>query len=270
MSPRPISFLSDFGLEDEFVAVCKGVIWQILPDVRILDVTHGVPRHDVRAGALALTRAIQYLPAGVHLAVVDPGVGTERKALAVRSADERLFVGPDNGLLSPAVQVCGGATGAVVLDPSRWGMRSPASTFHGRDVFAPAAAALAGGVPMEEVGHAVDPAGLLPLLLPLCRQHEDGSLAAMVLWVDHYGNCATNVSELDLDDAGISEGDMLEVEAGGRRERLPFVPTYGAVEIGRPLAAVDSAGQLALSVSHGSAAEMLGLGEGEGLTIRKA
>ncbi|KAA0238368.1 hypothetical protein EDM76_04945 [bacterium] len=269
MSPRPITFLSDFGLADEFVAVCKGVIWQVLPEVRIIDVTHNVPHHDVRSGALTMARAIQYLPPGVHIAVVDPGVGTERAPIAVTSADGRIFVGPDNGLLSPAVQVCGGASEAVILDPLRWGMEMPAATFHGRDVFAPAGAALAGGVPLLELGTEVDPAEMMPLLLPLCRQVGDG-IACEVLWVDHYGNCATNVSEVDLEEAGIGMGDRVEIEWNRRTERADYVRAYGDVDKAHLLVSIDSAGQLAISVSHGNAARELGLAEGDSLLVRRA
>lgn len=264
---RPITFLSDFGLDDEFVAVCKGIIWQILPEANILDITHTIPPYDVRGAALCLARAIQYLPNGVHLVVVDPGVGTQRHSIAVEAADGRLFVGPDNGVLSAAVQVCGGAIAATVIDPTRWGMTEISATFHGRDVFAPAAAVLAGGVGLSEVGDAIDPAELLPLLLPLCQVAEDGTIVGQVLSIDRYGNCATNVSEFDLSEAGVAVGDKLSVICRQRRETVPFVRTFGDVQERELLTHIDSAGQLAVALASGNAAETLGLAIGDPITI---
>ncbi|HKX74811.1 MAG TPA: SAM-dependent chlorinase/fluorinase, partial [Acidimicrobiia bacterium] len=163
----PISFLSDFGLQDEFVGVVKGVIARISPQSQVIDVTHQIPPGDIRAGALALTRAIQYLPPGVVLAVVDPGVGTERRPIAA-ATEFGYFVGPDNGLLSPAVAMVGGASAVHALENPEARIPGPGATFQGRDIFAPAAALLASGeASLEELGPPVEPDSLMPMMLPL-------------------------------------------------------------------------------------------------------
>ena len=188
-----ITFLSDYGTGDEFVGVVKSVIREIAPHVTVIDLTHEVPAYDVRAGGLTLSRAAQYLCPGVVLAVVDPGVGTERRGIAVEVGEGQSYlVGPDNGLLAGAVAMCGGATAAVELTNPEYQLLAPGPTFAGRDVFAPAAAHLCAGVPLEDLGRAIDPLSLLPGLLPLTRE-EDGALLAEVLWVDRYGNCQLNV-----------------------------------------------------------------------------
>ncbi len=264
-----VTFLSDYGLTDEFVAVCAGVVLQIEPEARILDVSHLVVPGDVRSGALTLARAIQYLPVGVHLAVVDPGVGGERRAIALLTQDGRHFVGPDNGLLSPAVAISGGAAEAVTLDPSRWGMTEPSATFAGRDVFAPAAGALAGGVELAELGEPVAPQELVPLLLPLSQ--IDGSEAhGLVLWIDHYGNVQTNITESDVEGLDISRGDTLVIRWGERKERMPFVSTFSDVGDAKPLAFIDSVGQLAVAIRGVNAAEQLGITTNTAIQIERA
>jgi S-adenosylmethionine hydrolase len=165
-----VTLLTDYGYEDEFVGVCHGVIARLAPAVRVIDVTHGVARHDVRSGALILRRALPYLPPGVHLAVVDPGVGGERRAVALRTADEdRLLVGPDNGLLSLAAASFAGAVEAVDVSHSPHRLEPVSATFHGRDTFAPVAARLAEGAPLAEAGEPIDPADLVALELPRAR-----------------------------------------------------------------------------------------------------
>jgi S-adenosylmethionine hydrolase len=263
-----VSFLTDYGLDDEFVGVCKGIVVRIAPGATLIDVSHGVPPFDVRAGALTLLRAVPYLPDGVHLAVVDPGVGTDRRAIAVEAADGNLFVAPDNGLIGPAVAASGGAGRAVVLDPSRFTTTEPSATFWGRDVFAPAAGYLASGVELDELGDRVDVAALRPLLLPLAQRDDAGAIRAVVLWVDRFGNCASNVTEEDLAEAGIGAGSSIWVHHGdSRRERVPFVRTFADAQPGRLLAFIDSAGHLAIAVSSGSAAADLGIGPGDTLTL---
>jgi S-adenosylmethionine hydrolase len=159
-----ITFLSDYGLDDDFVGVCHGVIARIAPEARVIDVSHGVPRHDIRSGALMLRRALPYFPAGVHLAVVDPEVGAARRAVALRTAEEgRLMVGPDNGLMSLAAMRFGGVIEAVDLVRSPFRLEPTAATFHGRDIFAPIAAHLAAGTPLAEAGDPLDPGELVRL-----------------------------------------------------------------------------------------------------------
>ncbi|MFN8105910.1 MAG: SAM-dependent chlorinase/fluorinase [Acidimicrobiia bacterium] len=263
---RLVTFLSDFGYDDEFAAVCKGVVLQAVPDASIVDVTHAVPPGDVRAGALSLLRALPFFPVGVHLAVVDPGVGTDRKAIVIETADGRHFVGPDNGLLSPAVAIFGGAVDAVVLEPEKWGLGEPSPTFWGRDVFAPATAVLAGGESMFDLGRRIQPSELVPLLIPLAQVGE-GEAHGVVLWVDRFGNAQTNITPGDLAEAGVQPGDTLNFGHGNRRERVPFVRTFSDVEAGRLLAFVDSTGQVALAVNGGNAATELDIPTGTAVRL---
>jgi S-adenosylmethionine hydrolase len=233
-----LSFLSDYGLSDEFVGVVKSVVRSIAPHVTVIDITHELPPHDVRAASLALVRSVQYLAHGVVLAVVDPGVGTERRAVAVEAGegdDPEVFIGPDNGLLASAVSMVGGAARAVELTNTDYHLRSPGPTFAGRDVFAPVAAHVCAGVDLAELGEAVDPATLLPGLLPVPRE-EDGRLVAEVLWVDRFGNAQLNVGPEDL----------------------------GPGEVG---VVVDSYGLASVAMNRSSAAEFLGLGPGSGVVL---
>src|SRR5690606_23664863 len=191
MAPRfdTITFLSDYGTGDEFVGVVHSVIRSIAPHVTVVDLTHEVPPYDVRAGSLTLGRAAQYLCPGVVLAVVDPGVGTDRRGVAIEvGGGQSYLVGPDNGLLASAVAMSGGATAAVELANPELQLPAPGATFAGRDIFAPAAAHLCNGVALDELGPAIDPLHLLPGLIPIPRDADDG-LAAEVLWVDRFGNC---------------------------------------------------------------------------------
>src|ERR671915_1809082 len=181
---RPITFLSDYGLADEFVGVVHGVIARLCPEARVIDLVHGIPRQDVRAGAAVLSRALPYVPAGVHLAVVDPEVGARRRAIALRTAeDDRLLVGPDNGLLIPAAERFGGVAEAVEISSSPWRLEPVSATFHGRDVFAPVAARLAAGAPLGDAGPPLEPVELVPLDLPQPRRAA-GELVATVIGVD--------------------------------------------------------------------------------------
>lgn len=263
----PISFLSDYGLADEFVGVVHGVILRIAPQARVIDVTHGVPRGDVLAGALALVRAVQYLPPGVALAVVDPGVGTGRRGVAVATA-WGYFVGPDNGLLAPAVAMTGGADRAVSLEDPRFRLPADGITFDGRDVFAPAAAVLASGqAALDDLGPAVDPASLTPLLLPLSEVAE-GAVRGQVWWVDGFGNAQTNVSPDDLRAVGLVPGAVVEVEAAGGLHEMPWAATYGAGPGG--VVHVDSYGLVAVALPGGRADAAFGLAEGAPVTFRMA
>ncbi len=262
--PFPISFLSDYGLADEFVGVVHGVILRIAPQARVIDVTHGVRRGDVLAGALALVRAVQYLPPGVALAVVDPGVGTGRRGVAVATA-WGYFVGPDNGLLAPAVAMTGGADRAVSLEDPRFRLPADGVTFDGRDVFAPAAAVLASGqAALDDLGPAVEAALLTPLLLPLSEVAE-GRVRGRVWWVDGFGNAQTNVSPDDLRAVGLVPGEVAAVEAAGGLHEMPWVAAYGAGPGG--VVHVDSYGLVAVALPGGRADVAFGLAEGTPVTF---
>lgn len=262
----PISFLSDFGHRDEFVGVVHGVLAKLAPDSRVIDVTHGITQGDVRAGALALTRAIQYLPEGVCLAVVDPGVGSIRRAIAAETA-WGFFVGPDNGVLSPAVAMVGGASRIVSIENPEAMIPSPGETFHGRDVFAPAAALLASGeAALEDLGPEVVAEEVVPLLLPLAE--VDGStVVGKAWWVDGFGNVQTNISPDDLSAVGLSPGMAVTVKIGATLHTLRWVTAYSDVEEGDALLHVDSAGLVAVAVRGGSAADDFNLADGIVVTM---
>jgi S-adenosylmethionine hydrolase len=250
-----ITFLSDYGTGDEFVGVVHSVIRSIAPGVTVIDLTHEIPAYDVRAGALTLGRSAQYLCPGVVLAIVDPGVGTERRAIAVEVGGGQSFlVGPDNGLLASAVAMSGGATAAVELTNPAYQLHAPGPTFAGRDVFAPAAAHLCAGVALHDLGPAVDPLSLRPGLVPLPRD-EDGTLVAQVLWVDRFGNCQLNV-------------DPDEVEHLGPRVQLRWADdsrtavrarTYQGIAPGQVGLVVDSYGMLSVCLGRRSAADELAM-----------
>lgn len=263
---RPISFLSDFGLDDEFVGVVHGVLARLAPESRVLDVSHRIPPGNVRAGALALTRAIQYLPPGVLLAVVDPGVGTSRRALAA-STPWGFVVGPDNGLLSPAVAMVGGADRIVSIESEDHRIPSPGATFHGRDVFGPAAAVLASGeAELGDLGPDVAPESVVPLLLPL-PEVEDGRVVAEAWWVDRFGNAQLNAGPEDLAAAGLGPGDVVSLRVGATGHQARWATAYGDVEPGELLLHVDSTGLMALAVREGRADDELNLVEGTAVTL---
>lgn len=267
VAARPITFLSDYGYEDEFAGVCRAVIARVAPEARLIDLTHGVPRHDVRRGALTLADALPYAPAGVHLAVVDPGVGSERRAVAIRVATEhRVLVGPDNGLLWPAVQALGGTLEVVDLDRSPFRLEPVSATFHGRDLFAPAAAALALGAALAEVGHAVETGSLVRLDLPSPRSEPD-RLAVDVLHLDRFGNATLSAGARDLAGGTLRPGHALSVEVGGRSLGATFARTFADVGEGDVIVFEDSSGRLALAVNRGSAAEMLEVAPGDEVAI---
>ena len=262
----PISFLSDFGHADEFVGVVHGVLAKLAPESRVIDVGHGSARGDVRGAALSLTRAIQYLPEGVALVVVDPGVGSDRKALALET-DWGFFVGPDNGVLSPAVAMVGGARVMVSIDNPEARIPSPGETFHGRDVFAPAAALLASGeAAIQDLGPEVGPDAVQSLLLPL--PETQGSLVTgEAWWVDRFGNVQTNIGPEDLAAVGLSPGSVLTMKVGANLHTIPWAVAYSEVEPGEPLVHVDSAGMIAIAVRDGAADAELNLSAGVAVTL---
>ncbi len=255
-----VSFLTDYGTRDEFVGIVKCVIADIAPHARVIDITHEVPPFDVRAGSLALARAVSYVPQGVVLAVVDPGVGTNRRAIAVSVAGGTgIFIGPDNGLLSMGVALAGGADSAVVLDKPDYHLAAPGDTFAGRDIFAPVAAHLCNGVALTDLGTPIDVDTLLPGIVPLPRQEGDG-LHAEVTWVDRYGNCQINVSPDDVAELGSPIRVTLGARGTGERivRSMPVVRNFGQIGAGIGLV-VDSFGMLALCKDRGSAASELDL-----------
>ena len=262
----PVSFISDFGLEDEFVGVVHGVLAKVAPDSKVIDVGHRFARGNVRGAALALMRAIQYLPEGVCLAVVDPGVGTSRKAVAIETS-WGYFVAPDNGLVSPAVRLVGGATRAVSLENPEAALPSPGQTFHGRDIFAPAAGLLASGeASLEELGPEVSVEELRPMLLPL-SETANGTVSGEVWWIDGFGNAQTNIAPEELAALGVVIGDTLTVKIGPALHALRWGVSYGEVEESEALVHVDSSGLLAIAVNGGSASEELGLYEGISVSL---
>lgn len=258
-----VTFLSDYGTGDEFVGVVKSVIRSIAPHVTVIDLTHEIPAYDVRAGGLTLGRSAQYLCPGVVLAVVDPGVGTERRGIAIEvGGGQSYLVGPDNGLLAGAVAMSGGATAAVELTSSAHRLDAPGPTFAGRDVFAPAAAHLCLGVPLAELGDPIDPVSLLPGLLPLSRQ-EDGALVAEVLWVDRFGNCQLNVDPEEV----AALGARIQVRWGDDVRVAERAVTYQGIAPGQVGLVVDSYGMLAVCLGKRSAAAELGMPVGTEVTL---
>ena len=263
MPPPVITFLSDYGLADGFAGVCHGVIATICPRARVIDITHGVPRHDIRAGALILRTALPYAPVGVHLAVVDPDVGAERRAVALRLTDGRLLVGPDNGLLWLAAQDGGGVSEAVEVGSSPWRLEPVSATFHGRDIFAPVAARLAAGEELADAGPPYDAAGLARLDLPTSRL-EDGVLVAHAVYVDRFGNIQLDATHDDLYNAGLRLGHGVLVGAHAAR----YLRTFADARAGELLVYEDSSQMLAVAISQGNAAERLGVVAGDEVWIR--
>lgn len=255
---RWVSFTTDYGLDDGFVAACRGVIASLAPAVRVLDVSHGVPPQDVRAGAAVLAQTVPYLPEAVHLVVVDPGVGTARRGVVV-VADRGVLVGPDNGVLLPAAEALGGVRAAFELTEPAWWLPEVSHTFHGRDVFAPVAARLAGGVDPARMGKPLRVADLRPA--PGAVSVVEGSqVRAEVIAVDRFGNLQLAIRGEALP---WREGEELRICVGGLDEPLQWVLTFGDAADQALIALVDSAGQLAIAVNGGSAAERLGAGRGD-------
>jgi len=258
-----VSFLSDYGRADEFVGVVHSVLRALAPGVGIVDITHDVAPFDVSAGALTLARSAQYLCPGVVLAVVDPGVGTSRRAVAIEVGDgSSVLVGPDNGLLAPAVSLVGGAGRAVELDNPEYHLPGGGNTFDGRDVFAPAAAALCRGVELAELGSEVDTATLMPATLPLSRAETDG-IHTEVLWVDRFGNAQLNLDPEEID----SEGDHWSLSAGGRTHNCVRVTAFDEVPVGALGMLVDSYGLVSVVATRASAAEEAAIAAGDEVVL---
>jgi S-adenosylmethionine hydrolase len=261
-----ITFLSDFGLQDDFVGTCHGVIKRIAPVVEIIDITHGIQPQAVMQGALVLRNTIPYMPEGVHLAVVDPGVGGPRRPLAIRDHAGRFYVGPDNGLLIPAAEAMGGIADARELANPSYALEPVSRTFHGRDLFAPAAAHLALGVVIAALGPPIDPDALVRLELPEPRLDGD-RLEAVVLYVDRYGNMQLNLTREQLEQAGIEPGVRIELEFQGERYHAVAARTFADARPGDIVLYEDSYGNIATAINRGSAAEMLSARAGQPIRV---
>jgi S-adenosylmethionine hydrolase len=260
-----VTFLSDFGLQDDFVGTCHGVIKRIAPGTQIIDVTHGIPGQQILQGALVLASTLPYMPVGVHLAVVDPGVGSARRALALRDADGRHFVGPDNGLLIPAAERAGIEAAHELANP-KYALETISRTFHGRDLFAPAAAHLSLGIAIDELGPPVAVDALVRLDLPE-PEFGPGKIGATVLYVDSFGNIALNLSREDVVEAGIVPGTQIELELAGERFYAVAARTFADARPGDIMLYEDSYGNMSVAISGGDAAEMLHARAGQSLRI---
>jgi S-adenosyl-L-methionine hydrolase (adenosine-forming) len=251
-----VTFLSDYGLEDEFVGVCHGVMLRVAPHLKVVHLHHNILRQDIRHGAIVLQQSVAYLPDSVHLAVVDPSVGSTRKAIVIETGWGEVYVGPDNGLLIPAAESSGGVKGAYEIADERFMLTPVSRTFQGRDVFAPAAAHVANGVNPSEFGPRIEPDDLVPLEVPKAWVHDD-HLHAEVLQVDRFGNLQLNFGLPELDQVGLRDTEHLEVRLEGQRLNVPFGSTFADVKAGEFVVVCDSYQQLSLAVNKGDAAARL-------------
>lgn len=266
---RPfVSLLTDFGLRDPSAAICRAVVLGICPDAQVIDLAHDVRKFAIREAALSLWAAVPYLPVGVHVAVVDPGVGTARRPVAIRVARGDVLIGPDNGLLVPAAEVLGGIMEARELTEPAYRLPVVTATFHGRDIFAPAAGHLAAGVPFEALGPVLDAASLAPSPLPSAAV-EDGVLRTEIVYVDTFGNMKLSALASELRAAlGMPAGRTFRLGlADGRTLRLPFVDTFGERQVGEALLYEDSYGRVCIGLNQGDAAARLQLTAGMSVTI---
>jgi S-adenosylmethionine hydrolase len=254
-----VTFLSDYGLEDEFVGVCHGVMLRIAPWLKVVHLDHNILRHDIRHGSIVLQQSVSYLPDAVHLAVVDPSVGSDRRSVVIRCRSEAVFVGPDNGLLLPAAEGCGGVRDAYEIKEERYLLTPVSRTFQGRDVFAPAAAHVARGVDPSELGPHVDPSGLVRLEIAEAWMHDD-HLHAEVLQVDRFGNLQLNLTADVVHQLDLPSAARLEVRMEGHRLNVPFAKTFSDVEPGEFVLVEDSYRRVSLAINHGDAASKLQAG----------
>lgn len=252
-----VTFLSDYGLEDEFVGICHGVMLRIAPHLRIIHLHHNILRQDIRHGAVVLEQCVAYTPDAVHLAVVDPSVGSKRRAIAVETGWGEIYVGPDNGLLMPACRASGGVRKAFDITDERFMMTPVSKTFQGRDVFAPAAAHIANGVEPSEFGPEIPAEDLVPFEIPKAWVHDD-HLHAEVLQVDRFGNLQFNMNCEKLKEVGLyNNGEHIEVRLEGQRLHVPFAHTFADVKAGEFVVVEDSYKHLSLAVNKGDAAARL-------------
>jgi S-adenosylmethionine hydrolase len=263
-----LTFLTDYGLEDGFVGACHGVAYQIAPNTRIIDITHLVPPGDIRRGAVVLAQTVRYLPMAVHVAVVDPGVGTARRGIAVATESGAVFVGPDNGVLSWAIEAAGGATEAVSLtNRSLWLTADVPATFHGRDIFTPVAAHLVLGTSLGSAGDFVPLDSLVTLPAPVSRV-EDGVASGEVVTVDRFGNIQLSVTARDAKRAAVAPGVTVLVSGERGELTIPFRRAFGDVPVGELFAYADSAGYVSIAINGDSAETRLGLEPGMPITLR--
>ena len=260
-----ITFLTDIGLQDDFVGTCHGVIARIAPDARVIDLTHGIAPQAVLQGALVLRHTLSFTPPGVHLAVVDPDVGGDRRAIGVATRDGRTFVGPANGLLLLAAAAVGIAAVLELTSPAHR-LQVVSRTFHARDVFAPAAAHLANGVPLSELGGALDPAALVRVTVPP-PQVGSSQVVATVVAIDRFGNVALNVGREHLEAVGLGDGDRAEVKLGFDRYYALIARTFADAPPGELILYEDSYGLVTLAISHGSARRLTGAAQGDTLRV---
>lgn len=268
--PLPITFLTDYGVADDFAGVCRAVIARIAPDVRVIDITHGIARHDVREAGAVLAETVPYAPAAVHLAVVDPGVGGHRRAVAVRPREgEHLFVAPDNGLLPPALDALGGPAEVVDISASPLRLERVSATFHGRDLFAPVAAHLALGAKLSEAGASVDPASLerTPASLPELEQHR---ARAHAVRIDGFGNISLDLAASQLTGHPLAGAARVSVGSRSRRRTARRAATFDDVPDGSFLFYEDSSGSMALAVNRGDASEVLDVRVGDTVELEPA
>jgi S-adenosyl-L-methionine hydrolase (adenosine-forming) len=261
-----ITFLTDFGLQDDFVGTCHGVMKRIAPEVEVIDITHGVSPQGVLQGALTLANTLPFMPEGVHLAVVDPGVGGSRRALALRDASGRVHVGPDNGLLIVAAEKLGGIAEAHELTNPKYALESVSRTFHGRDLFAPAAAHISLGVPLAELGPPIDPDALARLDIP---QPEVGTtrIVCTVLSIDRFGNVGLNLDRSHLEAVGIVPGTRVELAIGAERYYAVAARTFADARPGDIILYEDAYRNISIAISGGNAASMFGIREGQSVRI---
>jgi S-adenosyl-L-methionine hydrolase (adenosine-forming) len=262
-----VTLLTDYGRDDDFVGVCHGVIRTIHPDADIVDITHGIERYAVRQGALVLRNTLPYMPVGVHVAVVDPQVGTERRAIALRTGDGRILVGPDNGLLSLAWERCEGVDMVVDITRSPHRLEPVSATFHGRDIFAPVGAWLARGAELADAGDPLDPEALARVETPHPRE-EDGAVVAHALVIDHFGNVGLNLDHDGLAGTGITLGGKVEVDSHGETYVATYAQTFADVTAGELLVYEDAYRTLALAINRGDAAGTLALKPDDKLRLR--
>lgn len=265
---RFLTFLSDYGLEDEFVGVCRGVVKRFAPEVEILDIAHGIPPQDIAAGATVLAQAVPYMPPAVHLAVVDPGVGTQRRSVVIGTAAGPPLIGPDNGLLWAAALALGGATQAFEISNRDLFLNAPSRTFHGRDIFAPIAARLALGMSPEAVGPAVDVSSLVRLETKVA-QVDDDHIHARIVQIDHFGNLQLNATRQELHAIGVLLGDDVEVRVGGRSFRPRYAQAFSEVGAGKLIVLEDSYKWMTLAANQASAMSLVEARRGDAVVLAR-